>query len=53
MYSITNSGKKEYYLTYDEIYEGQILNVIDYLTNNQGIKPIESTNKEVEINVTK
>lgn len=50
MYSITTSGKKEYYLTYDERYEGEILNIIDYLTNNVGIKPIENTNQEIEIN---
>ena len=49
MYSIINSGKKEYYLIYDEVYEGQVFNIIDYLTNNLGIKPIETTQKEVEI----
>ena len=50
MYSITNSGEKSYYLTYDEVYEGQIIDVIDYLSNTLNIKPISSSKKEVEIN---
>lgn len=52
MYSVVTSGNKEYYLTYDEgDYEGQIFNIVDYLTNNLGIKPIDSSNTDITINI--
>ena len=50
MYSITTSGEKSYYLTYDEVQEGQIMDVIDYLSNTLNIKPISSSKTEVEVN---
>lgn len=50
MYSITTSGEKSYYLTYDEVQEGQIMDVIDYLSNTLNIKPISSSQTEVEVN---
>ena len=43
MYTVISSGKKGYYLTY----EGVIMDVIDYLSNTLGIKPIADENGEI------
>lgn len=43
MYSVTSSGEKGYYLTY----EGITMDVIDYLSNTLGIQPIADENGEV------
>lgn len=40
IYSVTSSGEKGYYLTY----EGMTMDVIDYLSNTLGIKPIADEN---------
>ena len=43
MYSVTSSGEKGYYLTY----EGITMDVIDYLSNTLGIQPIADENGEM------
>ena len=43
MYSVTSSGEKGYYLTY----EGITMDIIDYLSNTLGIQPIADENGEM------
>lgn len=43
MYTVISAGKKGYYLTY----EGITMDIIDYLSNTLGIKPIADENGEI------
>lgn len=48
MYAITSAGKKSYYLTYN----GQTLDVIDYLQNTLGIDPVNKNTTVTDENLT-
>ena len=46
MYVINNSGENQYYLTY----QGNTMNVIEYLKNVLGLEPVTNNSSNEKIN---